>query len=185
MFKWRLTAAVAASLLLFGCSTAPQRETPVLPETLPEKEPVQQPDEAQDFVAGDIRLRPAQFADLPATRDEDWEQALKAFQVSCTTMQHHTLWREACRNVQGMPQGLGRAFFEGNFEIWQVLAKDSQRGVFTDKGLMTGYFEPILRASRVRHGIYQYPIYGVPDDLISVELGCSSVMGWVVSPTLT
>ena len=85
-------------------------------------------------------------------------------------MQHHTLWREACRNVQGMPQGLGRAFFEGNFEIWQVLAKDSQRGVFTDKGLMTGYFEPILRASRVRHGIYQYPIYGVPDDLISVEL---------------
>ena len=90
MFKWRLTAAVAASLLLFGCSTAPQRETPVLPETLPEKEPVQQPDEAQDFVAGDIRLRPAQFADLPATRDEDWEQALKAFQVSCTTMQHHT-----------------------------------------------------------------------------------------------
>ena len=35
---------------------------------------------------------------------------------------------------------------------------------------MTGYFEPILRASRVRHGIYQYPIYGVPDDLISVEL---------------
>lgn len=170
MFKWRLTAAVAASLLLFGCSTAPQRETPVLPETLPEKEPVQQPDEAQDFVAGDIRLRPARFADLPATRDEDWEQALKAFQVSCTTMQHHTLWREACRNVQGMPQGLGRAFFEGNFEIWQVLAKDSQRGVFTDKGLMTGYFEPILRASRVRHGIYQYPIYGVPDDLISVEL---------------
>lgn len=104
MFKWRLTAAVAASLLLFGCSTAPQRETPVLPETLPEKEPVQQPDEAQDFVAGDIRLRPAQFADLPATRDEDWEQALKAFQVSCTTMQHHTLWREACRNVQGMPR---------------------------------------------------------------------------------
>ena len=98
------------------------------------------------------------------------EQALKAFQVSCTTMQHHTLWREACRNVQGMPQGLGRAFFEGNFEIWQVLAKDSQRGVFTDKGLMTGYFEPILRASRVRHGIYQYPIYGVPDDLIIVEL---------------
>ncbi len=155
---------MVGSLLLFGCSTAPQQETP------PQKETVPPTPESQDFVAGDVRLSPSQFADLPATRDEDWEQALKAFQVSCTTMQHHSLWREACRNAQGMPQGLARAFFEGNFELWKVSARDSQSGFFIDKGLMTGYFEPILRASRVRHGIYQYPIYGVPDDLITVEL---------------
>lgn len=164
MINWRLTLALAGSLLLFGCSTAPQQETP------PQKETVPPTPESQDFVAGDVRLSPSQFADLPATRDEDWEQALKAFQVSCTTMQHHSLWREACRNAQGMPQGLARAFFEGNFELWKVSARDSQSGFFIDKGLMTGYFEPILRASRVRHGIYQYPIYGVPDDLITVEL---------------
>ena len=164
MINWRLTLALAGSLLLFGCSTAPQQETP------PQKETVPPTPESQDFVAGDVRLSPSQFADLPVTRDEDWEQALKAFQVSCTTMQHHSLWREACRNAQGMPQGLARAFFEGNFELWKVSAKDSQSGFFIDKGLMTGYFEPILRASRVRHGIYQYPIYGVPDDLITVEL---------------
>jgi len=164
MINWRLTLALAGSLLLFGCSTAPQQETP------PQKETVPPTPESQDFVAGDVRLSPSQFADLPATRDEDWEQALKAFQVSCTTMQHHSLWREACCNAQGMPQGLARAFFEGNFELWKVSAKDSQSGFFIDKGLMTGYFEPILRASRVRHGIYQYPIYGVPDDLITVEL---------------
>lgn len=164
MINWRLTLALVGSLLLFGCSTAPQQETP------PQKETVPPTPESQDFVAGDVRLSPSQFADLPATRDEDWEQALKAFQVSCTTMQHHSLWREACRNAQGMPQGLARAFFEGNFELWKVSARDSQSGFFIDKGLMTGYFEPILRASRVRHGIYQYPIYGVPDDLITVEL---------------
>ena len=164
MINWRLTLALAGSLLLFGCSTAPQQETP------PQKETVPPTPESQDFVAGDVRLSPSQFADLPVTRDEDWEQALKAFQVSCTNMQHHSLWREACRNAQGMPQGLARAFFEGNFELWKVSARDSQSGFFIDKGLMTGYFEPILRASRVRHGIYQYPIYGVPDDLITVEL---------------
>lgn len=164
MINWRLTLALAGSLLLFGCSTVPQQETP------PQRETVPPTPESQDFVAGDVRLSPSQFADLPATRDEDWEQALKAFQVSCTTMQHYSLWREACRNAQGMPQGLARAFFEGNFELWKVSAKDSQSGFFIDKGLMTGYFEPILRASRVRHGIYQYPIYGVPDDLITVEL---------------
>ena len=164
MINWPMTAALVGSLLLFGCSTAPQQETP------PEKETVPPTPESQDFVAGDVRLRPAQFVDLPVTRNEDWEQALKAFQVSCTNMQHQSLWREACRNAQGMPQGLARAFFEGNFELWKVSARDSQSGFFIDKGLMTGYFEPILRASRVRHGIYQYPIYGVPDDLITVEL---------------
>ena len=105
MINWPMTAALVGSLLLFGCSTAPQQETP------PEKETVPPTPESQDFVAGDVRLRPAQFADLPVTRDEDWEQALKAFQVSCTNMQHHSLWREACRNAQGMPQCLARSLF--------------------------------------------------------------------------
>ena len=64
MINWRLTLALAGSLLLFGCSTAPQQETP------PQKETVPPTPESQDFVAGDVRLSPSQFADLPATRDE-------------------------------------------------------------------------------------------------------------------
>ena len=35
---------------------------------------------------------------------------------------------------------------------------------------MTGYYEPMLRGSKTRHGDYQYPLYGVPDDLITVDL---------------
>ena len=70
MINWRLTLALAGSLLLFGCSTAPQQETP------PQKETVPPTPESQDFVAGDVRLSPSQFADLPATRDEDWEQRI-------------------------------------------------------------------------------------------------------------
>ena len=37
-------------------------------------------------------------------------------------------------------------------------------------GLVTGYYEPLLRGSRVRTDKYAVPIYRVPDDLIVVDL---------------
>ncbi len=39
------------------------------------------------------------------------------------------------------------------------------------KGLFTGYYEPLLRGSRTRHGAYRTPVYGLPDDLVQVDLG--------------
>ena len=41
----------------------------------------------------------------------------------------------------------------------------------TDSGLITGYYEPLLHGSRQRSSRYRYPIYGVPDDLLVVDLG--------------
>lgn len=165
MVNLRLTAVLLCTSFLFGCSTTPPQQA----EEIALGEVLQVP-QATDFVAGNLRMRPARFSDLPTTHDEDWDQAMRAFQVSCTSMGKQKLWQEVCRNVQGMPEGLGRAFFEGNFEIWQVSQRDKETNLFNDKGLMTGYYEPILRASRQRHDVYQYPIYGVPEDLITVEL---------------
>jgi membrane-bound lytic murein transglycosylase A len=54
-----------------------------------------------------------------------------------------------------------RDFFEKFFR--PVLIKDGEPMLFT------GYFEPQLPGSRVRGDAYQYPIYGVPDDLVSGE----------------
>ncbi len=168
MVNLRLAGALLGAALLVGCAGAPQQAG--APSGTP-AEPVKTPGAAEpgDFTAGNLRMRAARFADLPSTRDADWDQALKAFRVSCSTMGKYMLWREVCRNAEGIPEGLGRAFFEGNFEPWQVWEK-GEAGDFSDRGLMTGYFEPIVRASRTRHGNYQYPIYGVPDDLITVDL---------------
>jgi membrane-bound lytic murein transglycosylase A len=35
---------------------------------------------------------------------------------------------------------------------------------------MTGYYEPLLRGSRSRSERYRYPLYGVPDDLLTIDL---------------
>ncbi len=37
--------------------------------------------------------------------------------------------------------------------------------------LLTGYYEPLLDASRHPHPEYPYPVYSVPDDLMTVDLG--------------
>ena len=43
-----------------------------------------------------------------------------------------------------------------------------------DTGLITGYYEPIIDGSRVPTAQHRFPIFGVPPDLVIVDLGMSS-----------
>ena len=76
-------------------------------------------------------------------------------------------WSEVCRAAQTPVQNSvqAREYFEHWFAPVSVSAGDVKDGLFT------GYFEPQLYASRVRHGAFQVPIYAMPDDLVSVDLG--------------
>jgi membrane-bound lytic murein transglycosylase A len=40
-----------------------------------------------------------------------------------------------------------------------------------NEGLFTGYFEPELCGSTTQQGAYQTPLHGIPDDLVSINLG--------------
>jgi membrane-bound lytic murein transglycosylase A len=62
-------------------------------------------------------------------------------------------------------EGAARRFFESVFTPYAL--SSSETG---DTGLFTGYYEPILRGSRTRSELYRYPIFGVPDDLVVVDL---------------
>jgi membrane-bound lytic murein transglycosylase A len=57
-------------------------------------------------------------------------------------------------------------FIRSKYRIYRSLGKNESGEV-----LFTGYYEPILRGSPVRRGQYQYPVYGRPEDLITVDLG--------------
>ncbi len=58
-----------------------------------------------------------------------------------------------------------RNFFESRFVPHRVTTTDGN-----DTGLVTGYYEPLLRGSRVRIAPYLTPLYGVPDDLLIVDM---------------
>src|SRR5581483_8596298 len=53
-----------------------------------------------------------------------------------------------------------RRYCEERFIACRAAAPDG-----ADTGLMTGYYEPLLRGSRTRSARFRFPIYGVPDDL--------------------
>ena len=78
-------------------------------------------------------------------------------------------WRAPCRAAQSANANKAQAFFEHWFVPVQVSAGD------VGDGLFTGYYEPELFASRSRHGAFQTQVYGVPDDLVSVDLGAFRV----------
>ena len=51
------------------------------------------------------------------------------------------------------------------FAAYRVVAPDGSR-----EGLVTGYYEPVLRGSRSPSGTFRFPVYGVPEDLVVIEL---------------
>ena len=60
---------------------------------------------------------------------------------------------------------ISRHFFETWFRPYLVTVRSAQDGLFT------GYFEAELRGARTQDEKFKYPLYGVPSDLISVDLG--------------
>jgi membrane-bound lytic murein transglycosylase A len=77
-------------------------------------------------------------------------------------------WREVCAAAARLvnpPAEAARRFFETHFTPFRV--SDETAG---DEGLITGYYEPLLRGSRKPTGRYRYALYGVPEDLVVVDL---------------
>ena len=74
-------------------------------------------------------------------------------------------WRAPCRAARATNAAEAHAFFERWFVPVQISAGEVKDGVFT------GYYEPELSTSRRKHGAFQTPVYGVPGDLVSVDLG--------------
>lgn len=152
----RLGAAAAAALLLAACSTAPV--APTAPQSKRTNAPLF---EAQTFSA------------LPASEPTAWAPALSAFQRSCERIGQEKPWQAVCEKAKAALPEQAQEFFEANFTPWRVAMATYEGGeevARSASGLMTGYYEPLLFGSRTRIGSFQHPIYGVPDDLLIIDL---------------
>ncbi len=114
------------------------------------------------------RLRAASWGDLPGWAQDQHAEALATFLSGCKAVKADAPLQRPC--VQGAlvavgDDGAARAFFEAYFEPLQLLAADGG-----EQGLITGYYEPEIAASRQRGGVFQTPIHGLPDDLLVVDL---------------
>jgi membrane-bound lytic murein transglycosylase A len=156
-----LASACIVVFALSACTTTqPEKLLPPAPATVPAPPaPVATP--------ADI-LRPSSFAAMPGWGRDDLREAWQPFLASCSVLLKKSEWKEPCTvalDVNAHDGKAIRAFFEAFFLPHQVFNPDG-----SEQGLVTGYYEPLLRGARKRGGPYQTPLYRTPDDLLSIDL---------------
>lgn len=168
-----ITALLAAAMLM-ACRATPEKPAvppPAAPATapvqavpLPEAPAVTQPTAP---LPGN-HLRRGTWTDLPGWRDDDPVAAWGALLTSCGALRVQDAWRQVCTAalaLQRPDREQARRFFETQFTPYQLLQPDG-----AVEGLATGYYEPLLRGSRTPNARFRFPVYGVPDDLLTLDL---------------
>jgi membrane-bound lytic murein transglycosylase A len=151
--------AIASLLLLEACTMAPKRTTEA-PQPVPplpvETVPV-------------VTLKPTDWNSLTGWAEDDILLAWDAFLRSCAVLKNKPLWQETCVQAASLQAQDGvsvRQFIESRFVPHQVLNSDG-----SGEGLITGYYEPLLKGSRKQSKRYRYPVYTTPDELLVIDLG--------------
>lgn len=150
----RRSLGLLALTLLAGCSTVaespPPAPTPAPPST----------------TSATTYLKVAWNA-LPPVTDADLQAGFAAWRSACTRLKSDAVWGTACAtavNVGSDPAAV-RRFLQDTLDVYSLRAGDSH-----DEGLITGYYEPIYPGSLTRTAQAMVPVYGVPEDLVVVQL---------------
>lgn len=133
------------------------------------------------------KFQAVQWGALPGWTNDDLNHVWKGFINNCKGLMRPVsgslamparatprAWQPVCLAAQR--SGLGvesqntqqiRQFLEANLQPWRLLDSSGQIA----KNTVTGYYEPLLRASKTKQGAYQWPLYAVPNDLLTIDLG--------------
>jgi len=145
----RMAICVAVSLLV-GCETA-RREAPAPAPT--------------------AHFEAVKWSKLPGWRADDVFAAWPALINSCSTIYSRAEWAGFCSAVVAASPGdaaFTRAFIEQHLTPYRITRITGRKREKT--GLVTGYYEPLLRGSRERSEQFATPLYRRPDDLLVVDL---------------
>lgn len=173
----RRCAALIALAMLAACETLPPGKPAIVTAPAPAPAPTPVPvAPAPTIEAAPAKppapvsaLRTSSWDAIPGWRDDNPQLAWSAFLTSCSALKNQPAWQSVCSVAAAFNEPLRDVlyrFFELNFTPYQVVNPDG-----SDSGLVTGYYEPLLHGSRTRSARYRYPVHGVPDDLLVVDLG--------------
>ena len=156
----RRALALLLGSMLAGCVGVPVKTEPgTAPAALP---PV-------------TEFEPVAWNALPGWREDDVAAAWPSLLANCRAPRMPPAWADFCRAAAALDARNAqapRALIESRLRAWRITTRSQDRKhERRDQGLITGYYEPVLQGSRKRGGRFQTPLYGVPDDLVSVELG--------------
>ncbi|AKJ28889.1 murein transglycosylase A [Caldimonas brevitalea] len=169
-----LALATACTLAWSGCATPPSASAPA-PAAAPqvaEPRPAETP--AATAPAAGLkpietdagRLVPVDWSEVPDFEVDPLDDVHKSFRFSCPYLSRTPHWRPVCAQVAKLKpnDAAGLRQLLQSLQPYRLESKQGERS-----GPITGYYEPVLRGSRVARNPYFYPLYSRPVDLVPLD----------------
>ena len=147
-----LALTLPLAVLLAACDGSDKAGTPPAPPAAPHTTYTQ-----------------ADWNDLPAVSDSDLQAGFASWRSACTRLKADAIWGPTCAAAASLVPAPGvadiRTFLHNQMQVYSLRSDGGSAD-----GLITGYYEPVYPGSLVRTDTAWVPVYGVPDDLIVVNL---------------
>jgi len=103
------------------------------------------------------------YESLSGWDEDNFDEMLQLFHQNCTTKKTQEFYGDLCDEALEVSDA--KAFFEKALIPYKITTSKG-----TETGLLTGYYEPLLYGSLEKSERYRYPVFAVPNDLITVKL---------------
>ena len=157
-------AIIATALCLWSCAVAPVYAPPAA-EVPAGTGAARRSDDGEPLlpalVRGKSRWVAVRWSDLPGFEDDQLFEAWNAWIKSCE--RPGPVFAPLCGEVRRLSIASGeaqRAWMMARLQPYRV---ESAQG--STDGLLTSYYEPVLKASRQEGGLYEVPLYKAPASL--------------------
>ena len=161
---------LGASLFLVACKTTPIVKPAIKPPVVVTSAPavVTVPSVAAAIAQTPI-FTPSKWEMLPEWGTLDLTPSWAALLQSCRVLKTKPQWQGVCLGAELIDKNdseAQRTFYQDRLTPYQVFNPDG-----SEQGVVTGYYEPLLKGSRFKSERFRYPLYGVPDDMLEIDLG--------------
>lgn len=109
------------------------------------------------------QLEQLDFDDIQGFHEDNLDLALRVFQKDCKRSKRYNIFKQVCQKANETTDS--KTFFTQNFTPFKLRNQSGK-----DKGVITGYYEPLLQGSLKKTKEFKYPVYKTPKDLIVVDL---------------
>jgi len=150
---WVVRAMLVVSLVVMaGCETSRHRA-------------------AEPAAAPTARFEPVKWSKLPGWKTDDALAAWPAVVSTCHVLGARAEWQAFCSAVMAASPAdaaFVRGFLEQQLTPYRIERVTGRKR--ETRGLVTGYYEPLLHGARERSEAFATPLYRPPEDLLIVDL---------------
>lgn len=138
-------------------------------EPKPIGEPTTEPKPTPASITPDYaQLKSAQWGDIDGFSADDLSAAWPAWLQSCAGLKTKVQWQVACNAALALKQPKNAEIINYYTSYFDAYSASNADG--TNTGLITGYYQPMLKGSRSKSAKFVFPLYRQPSDLITVDL---------------